>query len=128
VVEKLPLTYGLTPVSAQRRDGRVSLAMVGMHGEKRHLTADHVIAATGYKVDLQKIAFLGEQLRAQLASFDSEPVLSANFESSIPELYFVGLASSMTFGPLMRFALGARYAARRLAWHLSKTSPRNELR
>jgi hypothetical protein len=102
--------------------------MVGINGEKHQLTTDHVIAATGYKVDLGKIAFLNEHLRAQLESFDSEPVLSANFESSIPELYFVGLASSLTFGPLMRFALGARYAARRLAWYLSKTSPRNELR
>jgi thioredoxin reductase len=128
LVEKLPLSYGLTPVSAQRHNSRVSLVMVGSDGEKRQLTADHVIAATGYKVDLRKIAFLNENLRAQLKSFDSEPVLSANFESSIPELYFVGLASSLTFGPLMRFALGARYAARRLAWHLSKTSPRNELR
>jgi len=95
--------------------------MVGQEGDKHQLTTDHIIAATGYKVDVGKIAFLSEDLRAQLRCFDGEPVLSANFESSVPELYFVGLASSLTFGPLMRFALGARYTARRIAWRLSKT-------
>ena len=56
--------------------------------------------------------------------------LSANFESSVPSLYFVGLASANTFGPVMRFTLGAGYTARRLAWHLatstkSGTDPRH---
>jgi hypothetical protein len=41
-------------------------------------------------------------------------VLSTNFESSVPGIYFAGLAAAASFGPVMRFAYGAGFAARRL--------------
>lgn len=119
-IEQMPVLFGLTPVSAQRFDGRVRLKAVGINGEHHQLTTEHIIAATGYKVDVRKLPFLNEALRAKIQCFDGEPVLSANFESAVPELYFVGLASALTFGPVMRFALGARYTARRLARHLPR--------
>jgi hypothetical protein len=34
-------------------------------------------------------------------------------------LYFVGAAAANSFGPLMRFAFGAGFAARRLTVHFS---------
>ena len=49
----------------------------------------------------------------------SGPVLSANFESSAPGLYFVGVMATNTFGPVMRFLTGARYTAEQLSRHLS---------
>jgi hypothetical protein len=39
--------------------------------------------------------------------------------SSVPGLYFVGVAAANSFGPLLRFACGADYTARRLAPHLA---------
>ena len=45
--------------------------------------------------------------------------LSTNFESSVRGLYFVGPASVYSFGPLARFAFGARFSAIRLSRHLS---------
>jgi hypothetical protein len=42
------------------------------------------------------------------------PVLSSSFESSVPGVYFAGLAAAASFGPVMRFAFGAGFAARRL--------------
>src|SRR5262249_10259938 len=79
----------------------------------------HVIAATGYQFQLQRLPFLSEDLKCQLRHEEQLPALSANFESSVPGLYFVGLASCYSFGPVMRFLAGASYTARRIAHHLA---------
>jgi len=49
-----------------------------------------------------------------LAAHLRAPILTRNFESAVPGLYFIGLTAAASFGPLMRFTFGARYAARRL--------------
>jgi hypothetical protein len=54
-----------------------------------------------------------------MKSLEDTPVLSRNFESSIPGLYLVGLASANSFGPLTRFAYGAQFTAKRLSGHLA---------
>ena len=121
-VEQLPLLLGHDIRLAGSRDERVHLRLIASDGTEREVLTDHLIAATGYRVDLQKFNFLSDLIRARLRSAPSGSMLSANFESSIPSLYFVGLASTNTFGPVMRFTLGARYTARRLAWHLTKST------
>jgi len=45
-------------------------------------------------------------------------VLSGNFELSLPGLFFCGLASAVTFGPLLRFVAGTRFAASTISRHL----------
>jgi hypothetical protein len=86
--------------------------------------ADHVIAATGYKVDLERLTFLSSEIRSQLKSVANTPVLSSNYESSLPGLYFVGVAAANSFGPVMRFAFGADFAARTVTRALLKTLSR----
>jgi thioredoxin reductase len=122
VVGKMPLHVGVNIAQAQSRDGRVQLEISDAKGERKTLTADHVIAATGYKVDLRRLTFLGPDLLAQIQSVENTPVLSSKFESSLPGLYFVGPAAANAFGPLMRFAFGAEFVAKRLAPHLAKSS------
>jgi cation diffusion facilitator CzcD-associated flavoprotein CzcO len=119
-VERVPLLLGHTVRYAQFRDGRVHLRLICPDGEERTLSTDHVIVGTGYRVDLRRLTFLSKELRCKLQSVDFTPILSAEFESSVPGLYFVGLAAANTFGPAMRFLLGARYTARRLTKHLSR--------
>ena len=84
------------------------------HGGTTELVVDHVIAGTGYRVDLERLAFLPSNTRARIRTADGSPILSRHFESSVPNLYFLGLASANSFGPMLRFACGAGYAARRL--------------
>jgi hypothetical protein len=105
----------------------VQLREVKLRGDRIHLTCarkgdgestlivDHVIAATGYRVALQRLRFLDERLLHDLRSVADTPVLNTNFESSVPGLHIVGLASANCFGPLARFAFGARFTARRLS-------------
>ena len=71
-----------------------------------------------YRVDLARVPFLDVELRAALRTEGTFPVLTRHFETSVPNLYFVGAASSASFGPLMRFVLGARFTARILARRL----------
>lgn len=87
-------------------------------GRRTTLTADHVIAATGYRFDLDRIPFLGEDLKRRVRTEVGWPVLSGSFESTMPGLYFTGLASALSFGPIMRFLEGTDYTARRIARHL----------
>lgn len=121
-VEQLPLLLGHVLKRAEARDTSVHLRLIAPDGAEREVWTDHLIAATGYRLDLRKLTFLNEPLRLRLRSIGSAPILSANFESSIPSLFFVGLASANTFGPVMRHTLGARYTARRLSWHLARST------
>ena len=47
-------------------DHRVRLKLRGKDGSERTLSVEHVIAATGYKVDLNRLAFLEPALRAKI--------------------------------------------------------------
>jgi hypothetical protein len=94
-------------------------------GGPLNLEADHVIAGTGYRVALEHLPFLDEALRSQVRLEGAYPKLSPQFESSVPGLYFVGLASAAAFRPLTRFALGAGYTARKTSAHLRSTHSRH---
>jgi len=100
-------------------DGRVHLAF-RQGTEQREIVADHVIAATGYRVNLERIPFLTEEIRGGVECVEGSPRLSSNFESSVPGLYFVGLSAANSFGPLLRFACGSKFASRHLSRHLAK--------
>lgn len=118
-VEQSPVMLGQRLHGAAWRGGRVELDLVGGDGRENTVATDHVIAATGYKVDLRRLKFLDEKLGARVRTVENTPVLSPNFESSVEGLYFAGLASANSFGPVMRFLLGARYTARRLSQHVA---------
>jgi thioredoxin reductase len=118
-VERAPLFLGYTLRSARLHNGKVCLGVAGPDGVAQELAADHVIAATGYRVDMRALKFLDADLRARIRTIEGAPTLSPDFESSAPGLHFAGVAAANTFGPVMRFLLGARYASRRLTRHFS---------
>lgn len=121
IIGRVPLHLGCTIESCEVESGKVRLNLRDMGGAQREIRADHVIAATGYKVDLDKLKFLSHEIRSTMKSVDSTPVLSSTFESSVRGLYFVGIAAANSFGPLMRFAYGARFAARTLTRTFAKS-------
>ena len=106
-----------------RSDGRVELAIDRAGQGRSVLEVDHVIAATGYKVDLSRLGLLADDLLAGLRTLDLSPVLSRNFETSVGGLYVVGTPAAYSFGPMFRFACGAGYAARRVARHILVQRP-----
>lgn len=120
VVGKIPMLLGRSIAQAQVSNGGVRLTLASKDGQVEEHDTDHVVAATGYRPDTRRLEFLGEGIQNQLQSVEDAPVLSADFQSSVPGLYFVGLAAANNFGPLMRFAYGADYTAHRLTAHLQK--------
>ena len=114
VIGRIPLLVGSSLEDAEVKQDRVHLTIRGADGELQELLADHVIAATGYKLDLQRFEFLAGEIRSGLKAVDGTPILSSSMESSIPGLYFMGAIAANSFGPVMRFAFGARFAAARI--------------
>jgi cation diffusion facilitator CzcD-associated flavoprotein CzcO len=73
---------------------------------------DHVLLGTGYRIDLSRLGILSPQLLEKIACADGSPLLGAGFESTVPNLHFVGSYAVKSFGPLLRFIAGAPFAAR----------------
>jgi cation diffusion facilitator CzcD-associated flavoprotein CzcO len=98
--------------------GRVRLLLVDEHDRRQEMITQHVIAATGYFVDVRRLNFLNRDLLLQLDCVGGSPRLSAHFETNLPGLFFAGPAAAASFGPVMRFVAGCEFAARRLGARL----------
>ncbi|MFH8767754.1 FAD-dependent oxidoreductase [Streptomyces sp. NPDC017958] len=106
-------------VGAEAPDGSPVLT-VSTHGKRtERFSADHVIAATGYRVNIAAMDFLGHELRTRLAVSRGTPRLGPGYVSSVPGLYFTGLPAASSYGPVMRFVCGTEFASPRLAGHLA---------
>jgi thioredoxin reductase len=127
VIGKMPLHLGCTPQQAKVQDGKVHLTLRAEDGSTREIVTGHVIAATGYKTDLDRLKFLSPEIRAKIKSLNGTPALSSNFESSVPGLFFAGVSAANSFGPVMRFAFGAGFAARTLTGALSKFASKEKV-
>lgn len=122
VIGRVSLLLGHAVQESRIQDGRVFLKLASEGGGPlREISADHVIAATGYKVDLDRLKFLSADIRSKLKAVNGSPALSSTFESSVPGLYFVGVAAANSFGPVMRFAFGAGFAARTVTRAVAKS-------
>lgn len=123
VAERLELLPGNTVIKAEARGGRALLHLRRGDGRVCRITADHVMAATGYRFAVRNLPFLNAELKNSVCADQGSPVLSPHFESNVPGLYFTGLASAPTFGPSMRFLHGADYTARCISGHLTRKVP-----
>ena len=123
-VENLvPVHTGTTVVAAREAAGRVALLLrAAKDGRERQLVVDHVIAGTGYDIDVDRIDLLQPKIRRAIQRLKSAPSLNATFESSVPGLRFIGPASAMSFGPLFRFVVGAEYTARIVSRNLATSA------
>jgi lysine/ornithine N-monooxygenase len=119
VVGRFPMYLGAAIRGVEIKDGSLRLTLEGQSAGRTTLEVAHAIAGTGYKPAIRRLPFLADDLRQSIATTDEAPILDRNFECSVPGLYWVGLASANSFGPLTRFAFGARFTARRLTRHLA---------
>jgi lysine/ornithine N-monooxygenase len=120
VVGQFPVLTGHRVLGAGPAGGGVRLAVAG-GGPGGEITADHVIAATGYRTDLARLQFLDDRLRSALRPLAATPAVGRDYQSSVAGLYFIGPAVAPSFGPVMRFVLGATHAAAVVARQLVGT-------
>jgi thioredoxin reductase len=108
---KVPVLDQRQIVSTQTDGSRVSVTVRNSEGSAEVVEADHILACTGYRVNPPALDFLPRDLVDGLRLAGPFPELDATFQSSVPGLYFTGLAAAGTFGPLLRFVCGTWFAA-----------------
>jgi cation diffusion facilitator CzcD-associated flavoprotein CzcO len=79
------------------------------------IDADHVIAGTGFRIDLKRLRFLPEHLRSVIKTVKNHPEVSRSGETSVPGLYFSGAPTAISIGPSARFIAGTHKSAAPLA-------------
>lgn len=112
----VPALFGHCVHRASVSNGRVRLTLRAPDGSTPTLDTDHVVAATGFTPDLDRLRLLDAALRPSIRTMGRTraPELKAGFESSYPGLFFAGLLSAPSFGPSMRFVHGASFTAAHL--------------
>jgi thioredoxin reductase len=120
VIGKVPLFLGHTVKGAEVSGSSVRLHTETFAGAKGILHVDHVLAATGYRIDLDRLSFLSAEIRTNIRRLGDAPDLSLKYESSVPGLYFIGPVAANSFGPVARFVFGAMHPARALARELPR--------
>jgi hypothetical protein len=106
----IPITTGREVLNLDIRGH--DLRVVLSDGSERHV--DHVLLGTGYRVQVERCAFLGPDLLARLRRVAGYPCLQKGLESTVPGLHFLGAAAANSFGPVLRFVSGTRFASRAL--------------
>jgi thioredoxin reductase len=119
VENRVPIHLGKTIINANETGGRVALRLRSTDGSQYELYVDHVVAGTGYDIDVERLELLHPKLRCKIQRLAHAPKLNATYESSASGLYFIGPASAMSFGPLFRFVVGAEYTAQVVSAHLA---------
>lgn len=77
------------------------------------VTVDHVVLATGYRVDIARVPYLSQSsILSALQVNGGFPILDEEFQSSVPGLYMAGLTAAKYFGPFYGFVRGCPTAAR----------------
>lgn len=106
-LEQVPISLSAGVRSASERNGEVELALAD--GTTRR--CDHLLLATGYRVDISGYRFLPKTLLEKVERVRGYPRLNRGFESSLEGLYFLGAPAAWSYGPLMRFVAGTEFAA-----------------
>ncbi len=81
---------------------------------------DHVLMGTGYDVDIERYNFLSPDLLARIDRLDGYPQLGPGFTTSVSGLHFIGATAARSFGPLLYFVAGTKFASTHLTRHLRR--------
>ena len=79
----------------------------------RTIGVDHVLFATGYKVDLERVGFLkAGNLFDRIERHDGYAVLDDHLQTTVPGLFVTSLAAARDFGLFFAFTAAVRASAR----------------
>lgn len=105
---------------------RGSGARLTFDGSTEQLDVDHVIAGTGFRVDIARLPFLPQDLLARVPSTKGYPALTRVGESAVPGLYFAGALAAGSLGPSARFVGGTHNTAAVLARSVARRAQANK--
>lgn len=78
------------------------------------LDVDHVIAGTGFRVDLRRLSFLPGPVQEKIALLGGYAAVNRAGQSSVPGLYFAGAHTAASLGPSVRFIAGTHQSVAQL--------------
>ena len=112
--------------SAETHGSGVRLHLDGP--EQSIVDADHVMAGTGFRIDVSRLSFLSEEIQAGLVTQVNYPVVNRAGESTVPGLYFAGAHTTVSLGPGVRFIAGTHHTAGQLAQSVARKVRRHSSR
>jgi hypothetical protein len=83
---------------------------------------DHIVLATGYKPDMNKVPYLSGVVE-DMELADGFPVLDDHFQTSLPGLFVTGFPATRDFGPFFGFVRGCVPAATLTVEGVMKAEP-----
>lgn len=119
-LKDVSITLGRSVTSAAPTSSQIRIRLDD--GSERLI--DHVLLATGFRVDVSQYKFLAPSLSTQLRVVNGYPVLKSGLESSIPGLHFVGKPAAWSFGPLLGFVSGAEFASTEVVGLITRSNGR----
>jgi FAD-dependent urate hydroxylase len=111
----VPIRLGCSIESASIKGERILVRLDD--GTER--SVDHLLFGTGYRPDVTKYTFLAPGLRKSMQVYKGFPILKEGLETSIPGLHILGAPGIWSFGPLLQFVSGTRYASAALTRHIA---------
>jgi thioredoxin reductase len=120
VIGKVQIKSGFNVNEVVPRGDKLQVRLRRSDGTAETVETEHIVAATGYKIDIQRLGFLDRKIQAALRLINGAPMLSADYESSVPGLHFVGPIAAPSFGPVARFVFGTKHPSRSLPRYLAR--------
>jgi len=127
VIGRVPLRLGRDVTGIQVSGHKVDLQLAIGGNSVETLHADHVVFATGYRTNLERLGFLAPEILDKLRKVGRAPQLSRHYEASVPGLHFIGPAAANSFGPVCRFVYGTYHPARHLASYFHSVLSRGQV-
>jgi cation diffusion facilitator CzcD-associated flavoprotein CzcO len=98
-------------------DGEGELAARLTNGET--INIDHVVLATGYKVDIARLPLLAAgNILERLEMRNGFPVLDDHLETSVPGLFITSMPAMQDFGPFFGFTVSVRTSSKLISARL----------
>jgi cation diffusion facilitator CzcD-associated flavoprotein CzcO len=114
------LSTSRTVVGVELRHDQIGLVL----DDASVRTFDHVVLATGFRIDLARLPFLTRELLTGIRRTAGYPHLGWGFESSVKGLHFIGATAAYSFGSVTRFVAGTTYSGAAIAAAICSSSLR----
>ncbi len=118
----LEILLGHSIKLAEPHGGGVRLHLDGPKATS--LDVDHVIAGTGFRIDVKRLSFLSEEIKSNIETRANCPLVSRGGETSVPGLYFSGAPTMISLGSGVRFISGTHHTSAQLARSVARRARR----
>jgi lysine/ornithine N-monooxygenase len=118
----LDITTGTPVLRAEPEGNGVRLHLGG--AKPTTMDVDHVMAGTGFRIDVATLPFLAEEIKSSLVMRAGCPTVSRAGESSVDGLYFAGAHTMVSYGAGVRFISGTHHTAAQIARSVARRARR----